>query len=127
MKDPGLVMVVEDSPTQAQKVSTMIKVLCGLNVILATDGIEAFRLVETHRPDVIVLDVNLPDMDGYQICRRLKRDPNTAQIPVIMLTSADSAQAALKGLDAGADDYIPKDVFSSQNLIATLRNYLTFY
>lgn len=127
MSGPGLVLVVEDSPTQAQKTSTMIKILCGLNVALAADGIEALRIVDANRPDVIVLDVNLPGMDGYQLCKRLKRDQNTAHIPIIMLTSADSAQAAMQGIGAGADDYIPKDVFATENLVATLRNYLSFH
>ena len=127
MSDPGLVLVVEDSPTQAQKTSMMIKILCGLNVAVAADGIEALRAVDANRPDVIVLDVNLPGMDGYQLCKRLKRDQTTAHIPIIMLTSADSAQAAMQGLGAGADDYIPKDVFATENLIATLRNYLSFH
>ena len=62
----------------------------------------------------------MPRMDGYQVCRRLKRDPNTSAIPVIMLTSNDSSDDAIKGLEAGADDYIPKDQFAYQHLLATL-------
>jgi pilus assembly protein CpaE len=125
--DPGLVLVVEDSPTQGQKMSTMIKVLCGLNVTIAMDGIEALRMIEANPPDVIVLDVELPGMNGYQVCRRLKRDKHTAHIPIIMLTAADSSEAAVHGLVAGADDYIPKDEFGTENLIASLRNYLNFH
>lgn len=125
--DPGLVLVVEDSPTQGQKVSTMIRILCGLNVTIAMDGIEALRVIEAKPPDVIVLDVELPGMNGYQVCRRLKRDKHTEHIPIIMLTAADSSEAAVNGLVAGADDYIPKDEFAIENLIASLRNYLNFH
>lgn len=73
------------------------------------------------RPDLIVLDVNLPTLDGYQVCRRLKRDPETAHIPVIMFTSATRSDDALAGLDAGVDDYIVKDEFAFDNLLASLQ------
>jgi CheY-like chemotaxis protein len=127
MSQAGLVLVVEDSPTQAQKVSTMIRVLCGLKVSVAADGLEALRSVFTNSPDVIVLDVNLPGMDGYQLCKRLKRNRRTAHIPVIILTASESLSAVRHGLDAGADDFIPKDGLTAENLVATLRNYLTFH
>ena len=123
MTEPGLILVIEDSPTQAQRVSTMIKMLCGLNVTLATDGVEALRLVEVKRPDVIVLDVNLPGMDGYQLCKRLKRDPHTASIPIIMLTTADTCRAATYGLEAGADDFFTKP-FSPKHLIGRVKELL---
>jgi DNA-binding response OmpR family regulator len=116
----------EDSPTQAQKVATMLTTLYGLRVIVAKDGVEALGMASKDHPNAIVLDVNLPQMDGYQVCKRLKRDKNTAQIPVIMLTSSDTSDAALQGLESGADDYIPKDVFATENLIATLRTYVKF-
>ncbi len=125
MKQSPLILVVEDSPTQAQKMVAVLNVLYGLRVAVAQDGVEALRVAERQLPDLIVLDVNLPGMDGYQVCTRLKRDPKTAAIPVIMLTSADSSQAALQGLKAGADDYIPKDVFATETLLATLRAYLS--
>ena len=126
MTSSNLILLVEDSATQAQKVATMIKLISGLNVIVATDGIEALRTAELRQPDAVILDVNLPSMDGYQVCKRLKRDQNTAHIPVIILASDDSAQAAIDGLDSGADDYIPKDVFATDNLMATLRNFIKF-
>jgi DNA-binding response OmpR family regulator len=126
MTKSNLVLIVEDSATQAQKVATMIKLISGLNVIVATNGLEALRTAESCQPDAIILDVNLPDMDGYQVCKRLKRDQKTAHIPVVILSSDDSAQAAIDGLDAGAADYIPKDVFATDNLMATLRNFINF-
>ncbi len=126
MKKIPLILVVEDSPTQAEKMSALLNVLCGMRVIVAKDGIEALRSVAQNHPDLVILDVNLPRMDGYQVCKRLKRDPNTASIPIIMLTTSDSSEAARNGLEAGADDYIPKDVFATDNLLATMRAYVSF-
>ncbi len=126
MSNSSLVLVVEDSPTQAQKLSAMLNILCGIKVVVAPDGMQALNAVDRHHPDLIILDVNLPDMNGYQVCKRLRRDQKTSRIPIIMLTSADSSGAALQGLEAGADDYIPKDVFATENLMASLRSYLKF-
>ena len=77
--------------------------------------------MEQQPPELIILDINLPQMDGYQVCSRLKRDPNTLHIPVIMLTSSDNVSATLKGLQAGVDDFISKDDFATDNLLDTLR------
>lgn len=121
MKTP-LVLIVEDSPTQARQVSANLA-KHGIRSVVAGDGPEGLRAVDEQKPDLIVLDVNLPTMDGYQVCRRLKRDPNTASIPVIMLTEFDGSGATMRGLEAGADDYIPKDVFAVENLIATLEAF----
>lgn len=121
MNSYPLILLVEDSPTQALELSSHLKRF-GLNVMVAEDGVSGLRLVDEHRPDMVVLDVNLPKMDGFQVCRRLKRDPQTASIPVIMLTVADSSESTLTGLEAGADDYIPKDMFAVDNLIATMQS-----
>ncbi len=119
MTKSPLAVIVEDSPTQAKQIAAN---LARYNVqsVIAYDGPEGLRAVDEHRPDLVVLDVNLPSMDGFQVCRRLKRDPNTAHIPVIMLTMEDDSEATLQGLEAGADDYIPKDMFAAENLLSTL-------
>ena len=114
------ILIIEDSSTQFKLIAAHLSQY-DINIIGAEDGIQGLRLVDAECPDLIVLDVNLPKMDGYQVCQRLKRDPSTREIPVIMLTSNDSSEDALKGLDAGADDYIPKDAFASENLLTTLR------
>lgn len=118
MSEP-LAVIVEDSPTQAKQIAAN---LASHNVqsIIAYDGPEGLRAIDEHKPDLVVLDINLPTMDGFQVCRRLKRDPNTRDIPVVMLTSADDSEATLQGLEAGADDYIPKDMFAAENLTSTL-------
>ena len=115
-----LVLIVEDSPTQAEHISANLSER-GIETILAEDGPEGLRAVDEHKPDLVVLDVNLPTMNGYQVCRRLKRDDNTAHIPVIMLTSSEDFEAVMQGLETGADDYIPKDVYAVKNLITAMQ------
>ena len=124
MTNPPLALLVEDSPTQIIEITAALK-KCGFDVISATDGLASLDMVYEHHPVLVVLDVQLPTMNGYQVCRRLKRDPQTAAIPVIMMTVSDSSDATLAGLEAGADDYIAKDVFAAENLIATLNSIKT--
>jgi two-component system phosphate regulon response regulator PhoB len=112
--------LIEDSQTQAAQIKATLESV-GLQVRVAYDGPEGLRAVMDKRPDLIVLDVKLPGMDGFQICRRLKRSPETESIPIIMLTERDEAQATMSGLQAGADDYIPKDIFATEHLITTLQ------
>jgi two-component system alkaline phosphatase synthesis response regulator PhoP len=114
------VLLIEDSPTQAAQIKTTLESV-GLSVRVAYDGPDGLRMVLEQKPDLIVLDVKLPTMDGFQVCRRLKRAPETASIPVIMLTEKDGAQATMSGLQAGADDYIPKDIFATEHLMNTLQ------
>jgi DNA-binding response OmpR family regulator len=114
------VLLIEDSKTQAAQIKAMLESL-GFTVRVAYDGLDGIRAVMEQRPALIVLDVKLPGMDGFQVCRRLKRSPDTQTIPVIMLTERDEAQATMSGLQAGADDYIPKDVFATEHLMSTLQ------
>jgi CheY-like chemotaxis protein len=114
------VLLIEDSPTQAAQIKATLESV-GLSVRVAYDGPDGLRMVLEQKPALIVLDVKLPTMDGFQVCRRLKRAPETASIPVIMLTEKDGAQATMSGLQAGADDYIPKDIFATEHLMNTLQ------
>ncbi|MBZ0292045.1 MAG: response regulator [Anaerolineae bacterium] len=116
-----VVLIIEDSETQAQQVAAYLSSY-NIDVIIASDGPQGLRLVQAQHPDLIVLDINLPTMDGYQVCRRIKRDPETNDIPIIMLTSAAESKDMMKGIDAGAIDYIPKDQFAIDHLIATMKN-----
>lgn len=114
------VLLVEDSPTQAQQIKETLEDV-GLEVYVVNDGPDAIREAMTNPPNLIVLDVNLPSMDGYQVCRRLKRNPGTRNVPVIMLTEHASPKETMTGLQSGADDYIPKDIFAGEHLLDTLR------
>ncbi|MBN1681639.1 MAG: response regulator [Anaerolineae bacterium] len=114
------VLLVEDSPTQADQIKMVLEEAGDLNVRVVYNALDGLREAQENPPDLIVLDVVLPDMDGFQVCRRLKRDPATQNIPIIMLTEKASASATVSGLNAGADDYIPKDIFASEHLVDTL-------
>lgn len=114
------VLLIEDSKTQAAQIKATLESL-GLEVRVAYDGLDGIRSVMEKHPGLIVLDVKLPGMDGFQVCRRLKRSPDTASIPIIMLTERDEAQSTMSGLQAGADDYIPKDIFATEHLMTTLQ------
>jgi CheY-like chemotaxis protein len=114
------VLIVEDSPAQALALEHLLKEE-GLEVHWAPDGQVGVSLAHQYLPDLIVLDVEMPKMGGFEACRRLKDDDRTADIPVVLLTVRDDAATALHGIDLGAVDFIPKDVFSGTVLVETLR------
>jgi DNA-binding response OmpR family regulator len=114
------VLLVEDSRTQALRFRLELQ-RCGLCVDVAHDGVEGLERAHARLPDAIVLDVELPGMDGYTLCRHLKQERDTAVVPVIMLTHRDDVCSTQTGLESGADDYIPKDEFAEQNLLESLR------
>lgn len=114
-------MIVEDSMTQARAIAAHLS--NDIDVVIASDGSQALRLVTVERPDLIILDVNLPKLNGIQVCRRLKRDPDTAHIPIIMLT-ADTRQDQMEAaITAGADNYIRKGAHATNELLQTLQAY----
>lgn len=113
-------LLIEDSKTQAAQIKETLESV-GLQVRLAYDGPDGLREATENPPALIVLDVKLPSMDGFQVCRRLKRNPATQNIPVIMLTERADPKATMSGLRAGADDYIPKDIFAAEHLVNTLQ------
>jgi len=115
------VLVVEDSQTQALRLRLMLQ-RAGLSTVVANTGHDGVAMAKELSPQVVVLDVNLPDIDGFEVCRRLKRQPATAEIPIIMLTVKDRALDTLAGLESGAEAYIPKDDFAEANLLQTLRD-----
>lgn len=114
------VLLIEDSKTQAAQIKETLESV-GLRVQVAYDGPDGIRQAMENPPALVVLDVKLPTMDGFQVCRRLKRSGPTQDVPVIMLTEKAGPQATMSGLRAGADDYIPKDIFASEHLISTLQ------
>ncbi|HDD25305.1 MAG TPA: response regulator [Chloroflexi bacterium] len=114
------VLVLEDSPTQALHIQTLLED-AGLEVLLAQDGLTGLKIAQERRPDLIVLDIQMPGMNGFQVCQRLKSDRNTQDIPIIMFTRHDEQEAVVLGLQTGAVDYIPKDAFADAVLLETLR------
>ncbi len=80
----------------------------GFEIITAFDGLDAIDKARSESPDLILLDVMMPIIDGFEVCRRLKADPKTAPIPIVMLSAASQTESKKRGFDAGATDYIVK-------------------
>lgn len=91
------------------------------DVLTATSGAEALRKVETESPDIVLLDVMMPEMDGFEVCRRIKSNPATAHIPVVMVTALTDPTDRIKGLEAGADDFLSKPL-NDTALMARVRS-----
>src|SRR5690606_28355776 len=113
--DQPLVLIVEDEPDlwELLRYSLLRE---GYRVATADTGEEGLRLARAQRPDLILLDLMLPAMDGLEVCRTLKSRPATVNIPIIMLTARGEESDVVRGLEIGADDYIPKP-FSPRVLI----------
>src|SRR5262245_32233222 len=101
------ILIVEDSPTILQMASQALEG-AGYRILQATNGEEAVDVALQQQPDLILLDVILPKMTGYQVCRQIKSTPETAHIPVVMITSKSKDSDRYWGIEQGADDYITK-------------------
>lgn len=117
---PKTVLIVEDSLTEAENIRAVLSET-GLQVVWAADGPDGLQKAKGIHPDLIVMDVNMPGMNGFQVVQALKHDSQLAVIPVVMLTTNDAPEAVMTGLDSGVIDYIPKDVFAMQVLVETIR------
>ena len=113
------ILVVEDSPTVLYMMADVL-IKNGYEVLKATDGEEALRVAVQEQPQVILLDVILPKLNGYQICRRIKSNPDTASIPVVMITSKTRDSDRHWGMEQGADDYIVKP-YDPKDLLAIVK------
>ena len=105
----GLILVVDDNRDNIEIIATRLQ-FRGYDILSAGDGNEALRSVREDKPDLILLDVMLPDIDGFEISRRIKNDDTLPFIPIILVTARDSTPDKVAGLDAGADDYLTKPI-----------------
>jgi CheY-like chemotaxis protein len=106
---PMRVLIVDDERHNRQLLEVMLAPE-GYQLLTATSGEEALQVVGRERPDLILLDVMMPGMDGYQVLGRIKADPATRHIPVILLTALDDRNSRMHGLSAGAEDFFTKPV-----------------
>ncbi len=116
------ILVVDDEPEAVELVEFNLK-QAGYAVITAVDGAEALKKAHAQRPDLIVLDVMLPEMDGFEACKVLRLDPATARVPIIMLTAKAAEIDRVLGLELGADDYLTKP-FSPRELLLRIKKIL---
>jgi diguanylate cyclase (GGDEF)-like protein len=116
------ILVVEDDEDNRRLISELVT-SAGYELIEAVDGEQGVALAAQHNPDLILLDVMMPKVDGYEVCRRLKQDPATADIPIIFITAHGDVEEETRGLELGAVDYIAKPI-NRPAARARIRNHL---
>jgi class 3 adenylate cyclase/CheY-like chemotaxis protein len=114
------ILVVDDTPQNVKLLADLLGVK-GYAVVTASSGPQALEVLAAERPDLVLLDVMMPGMTGYEVCQRIRSDPTTGILPVVMVTALDPAQERIKGLDAGADDFLTKPVNQAE-LLARVRS-----
>lgn len=119
---PPCVLVVDDSPTIRKLVEITLR-REGFSVVFAENGITTLAALTRHQPSLIILDIMLPAINGYQICQVIKRHPRCQGIPVVMLSGKDGAFAKVRGRMVGASEYLTKP-FAAADLLAAVRRNL---
>ena len=122
-EDEQAILMVDDNPANLQVLQATLEGK-GYRLLAARDGASALAAAAKAAPDLVLLDIMLPDMDGFDVCRRLKSDPETSEIPVIFLSALEHTQDKVKGFELGAVDYITKP-FQSEEVIARVHTHLT--
>lgn len=118
------ILVIDDEPLVVEVLKIRLK-MNNYEVITASDGTEGIERAITEKPDLIILDVVMPGLDGYQVCQKLKEDRNTKTIPIIMLTALGQSPGRKKGYSLGADDYLFKP-FDDQELLNSVEKALKY-
>ncbi len=116
------ILIVEDEESLL-KLESILLISKGFDVKGVTNGRAALEAVAQEKPDLILLDIMLPEVDGFEVCRQIKSDPSTRQIPVVMLTAKKSREDMVRGEKVGADWYITKP-FKSAMVIETIQRFL---
>ena len=122
MNEQAKVLVVDDTPANVKLLADLLAIK-GYAVATARSGEEALAQVAAERPDLILLDVMMPGMSGYDVCRQLRSDPETALLPIVLVTSLDPQQERLKGIASGADDFLAKPI-NQPELFARVQSLL---
>ena len=119
MPQTSTILVVDDMPAMHQLIATLLGKY-GYHLEFASNGAEALSKAEALSPDLVLLDIMMPDMDGYEVCRRLRAAPRLAEIPIIMVTAKGAEIDTVVGLEVGADDYVTKP-YRMRELVARMR------
>ena len=122
MHSPARILIVDDNETNRDILVTRLS-RHGYETLQAADGEEALASASQHQPDLILLDVEMPKLDGFEVCRRLKKDPTMPFMPIVLCTARAASQDVVTGLDAGADEYLTKPIDQTA-LVARVRSML---
>lgn len=121
-KRQSKILVVDDEAVNVEVLRAWLE-HAGYAVVAASDGNEAISMAESERPDLILLDVIMPQLNGFRVCKRLKASEETRAIPIVFLTGADFKQAQDRAIESGADGYLAKPI-GSQELLGMVRAML---
>lgn len=120
---PAKVLIVDDNEQNVELLEAYLEDVDGAQTTTARDGREALRAVSVDRPDLILLDIMMPNMSGFEVCKQLKEDPATRDIPIIIVTALNESGDYERGMDSGADDFLTRP-FNRVEFVARVRSLL---
>ena len=116
------ILIIEDMQDLAAALRVFLQ-RAGFQVVLAYEGLEGLRMVTEEKPDLVILDIVLPDLDGLEVCRRIRQDPETTRLPILILSGKGEEMDKVVGLEVGADDYLAKP-FGDKELVVRIKALL---